>query len=460
MKRSRILRLLGGRWAGLVLVWITGCTPQSSSAAPGQGMDSGPDSGTSKVLPSSAPGRFVSGGVVPSDLAGVLRLFPQGEITEAAGPASLRTRLGELLRSMQPAAGHAPRQAVFVVDRSLPENLAPALEWALAGNREQLEQGGAFALVSYGNSAGAGSAQVEAPLEQAPYALLKAVSRLKWSPEGSGLGGSGTALQEVMRLDWQPGRSPHIVLLTNDVPRPDLIPSGVLPPAPVAQTWEDIAAWAHRTGAILHGVRCRLELADGRGTDVDAPPLPGMPPGVASGLFWKGRHVQASFPKGMEASLQAVLEASSSSEGPVDVVLAIDSTGLMGEALRSLEGAAAVLERFVSSPGRRLALIRWGDGSPQVRVNFIHQANTVRRALAAWRPGPRGDPPKDAFSALVTATKLVWRPAARKEVLVLTAAPVSPGASLRAVLDWAEREDVTVTFIEPVAEPRPPPPGR
>ncbi|WP_143076183.1 vWA domain-containing protein [Stigmatella erecta] len=208
-------------------------------------------------------------------------------------------------------------------------------------------------------------------------------------------------------------------------------------------------------------MRCRLELADGRGTDVDAPPAPGMPLDVASGLFWKGRHVQAGFPKALEASLQAALEASSGAEGPVDVVLAIDSTGLMGEALRPLAGAAAVLERFVSAPGRRLALVRWGDGAPKVRVNFTPQANTVRRALAAWRPGRPGDPPKDAFSAMGTAMKLGWRPGARKAVLVLTAAPVSPGAARSAVLDWAEREGVTVTFIEPVAEPRgPPSPGR
>ncbi|MGK3964022.1 hypothetical protein WMF38_07565 [Sorangium sp. So ce118] len=391
------------------------------------------------------------------DLAALVRAFPDGEVSDVGGPASLRAWMHDWLGAIGSRSGKAPIDMAFVLDLTLPEEAASALELSLAANRTALDQRGRFALISSGSVAGAWRARVEAPLGDDLYAVLRALHRVGWTPDGSGAGlaPSLAGLLEATRLDWRAGAGHrHIVLLTDDRPRPNLIRRDALPAVdPSMRT--TIAAWARANNATLHAVRCLLEFADGRGTGPEARPDPGVPLEIVAGLFRDGRYTHAESPAALVAAVEDTLARAAPDGVPADVVLAVDRTGLMGEALGALVTARPALDRFVAQPGRRLALIRWGSGAPATAVAFTSKKGAVPAALAALRPGPLRDWPKDVFAALDAARRLPWSSAARKTVLVLTAAPAETGTASSAVLDWTDDLATKVHFVAPAPGARP-----
>lgn len=231
MGRSHRFPGLASTWPTRLAVWFTplalctsGCgnttTASTTSTAPlSVGSGAGLARGAAEPL---LPSPEAAG---PDDFAALVRVFARGQVAEIAGPTALRAWMREMLGAIASEPG-ASMEVAFVLDRTMPENVALALELSLAGNRAKLAQGGRFALLSSGSGNGAWWARVEAPLGDDPYAVVRAAGRVEWTPDGGG-GGVGAALAglvEATRLDWRAGKGHrHLVLLTDDRSRPEAL---------------------------------------------------------------------------------------------------------------------------------------------------------------------------------------------------------------------------------------------
>jgi hypothetical protein len=368
---------------------------------------------------------------------GLVQAFARGDVADVGGDASLRAWVREFVVGLK--GGDEPIEIAFVVDRSLGVNAAQSLALAAAGARPEFPlKMGRAGLVSYAAGGGGWVTRVEAPLAEGLPGVIGAAMRVEWAPDGgAGIGGGWAGLAEAMRLEWRvpPGRR-HVVLLLDDRATDGLRVNPWPADDPALRT--KVAAWGR--DAVLHVVRSRLELADGRGRGPEAPLDPGVPPAVIAGLVRNGRHTVVDTPAPMRAAVSGGLEALAG--GPADVAIVVHRIGTDLAALRP------AIDRFMAGPEHRLALLHWDAAGVEVLAGLTGDAGVAVRALGklrAVRPEMRARP---VFTALAAAQGLAWQPAARKVVIVLTAAPALVTAEAAAVLAWTEAAEVTVYIVE------------
>ncbi|MGD0530485.1 MAG: vWA domain-containing protein, partial [Polyangiaceae bacterium] len=222
-------------------------------------------------------------------------------------------------------------------------------------------------------------------------------------------------------------------------------------PAEAAQR-ERVAAWARRTGADLHAIRCQFELNDGRTDPSNAAvvrPDRGDPLDLAPGFFRDGSYVAASSNSALAEAVDKALTRAASAQGAVDIALVVDRTGRMGASLETLRGMRSTFEGFVASPDRRLAIVGWGEGPAVVSMPFGRSPESIDRAFRGLRPVPSNDQGKDLLGALDVARRLGWRPDAQKSLVVMTATTWHWGRPFAPVEDWTDEAHVALTFVEP-----------
>jgi hypothetical protein len=199
----------------------------------------------------------------------------------------------------------------------------------------------------------------------------------------------------------------------------------------------------------VHIALCRLELRDGRGEGPEAPPDPGAPLAVIAGLVRDGRHVRADSSEALRVAVSDALAGLA--DAPADVALVVDGRGKMGQSLAGLGALQPALDRFVATAGHRVALLRWDGDGASVVAGLTQAPGVVPGALRRLRAGSPDDRPRPIFAALAAAQGLPWDPAARRLVLVLTAAPARIDAQADAVLAWTDTASVAVQIVEPRA---------
>lgn len=376
-----------------------------------------------------------------NDVLAIVQVFARGAATEVAGDAALAAWVREFLPTLAAEAG--PFELVFVVDRSLAQDAAQSLALALAGARAQLPAGGRGGLVSFAARGGSWVTRVEAPLADDVHSLIRAATRVEWSPDGgAGVAGAWAGLAELAALDWRvPPERRHVVLLLDERASDGLKMEGR--PADDPGTRSRVAAWAR--GAVVHVVLCRLEQADGRGEGAEAPPDPGVPLATVAGLVHDGGHTRVESSAALVAAVSEELVRLA--DAPADLALVVDRGGVMGRSLATLGALQPALDRFVATPGHRLALLDAGDA--KVLAGLADKPGVVPAALRRLRAGPPADAPRPLFTALASAQGLAWAPASRKRVIVLTGAPARVNQAADAVLEWFETAAVALQIVEP-----------
>lgn len=413
---------------GLVLM---ACGPVASErAAPPAG----------EVVANAAPAAAVAPApaVVPAadSVPAILQAFARGDVAEVSGGASLRAWVREFVVGLK--AGEAAVDVVFVVDRSMSHDAARALALALAGARPEFPlKTGRAGLVSVAARAGAWVGRVEAPLADGFPDVIGAAMRVEWAPDGgAGVAGGWAGLAEATRLEWRaPFGRRHVVVLLDERAGDGLKMEAR--PADDAALRSRVAAWGR--DAAVHVVQCRLELADGRGQGPEAPPDPGVPADVVAGLVRNGRHTEVAAPSELVAAVSGGLEALAG--GPADVAIVVDRIGT------DLAGLRPAVDRYMAVPEHRFALLGW-DAGVEVLAGLTDEAKVATRALGKLRATPTETRARPMFTALAAAQGLAWRPAARKVVFVLTAAPARVTAEAATVLAWSDAAEVTVYVFE------------
>jgi hypothetical protein len=424
---------------GLVLLVMSGFAQAEPGPPPATRAGAGV---ASAAIPSTAL-------PTPASLAGLVRIFPRGEVWQVAGRASFGAQLDDVLKTIARDSAGREVEVAFVVDRSLESNLGAELELALAANRDKLPRG-RLALIACGVRDGSWSARVLAPLAPDAYATLRATEHVDWQPEGSGMGARVAGLAAAARLDWRAKQGhPHIVLVA-DEPAQGLAFVG--PADGPAGQLADVAHWAQSSQASLHVLRCALDEHDGRGRDASSDSLERrhlVTVDQVAGLFRQGRHVKVASPDEFASALASALEPLTSDTSAADVALLVDAKGKVGEATRALRDRQAAFDGFMSHPHHRVALVQFFDkGPPKQVLGLTGDKGALARALRGLpRVGP-GDYPKNVSAAVLSATRLGWNPAARKALVMVTAAAARGGVD-PSLLDWAESNRVAVTIIEP-----------
>ena len=387
----------------------------------------------------------------PQTLHQLVSLFPHGEVVGASGRRSLAAVLGEVLQSIaRDSAGQEPEIA-FVVDLSQGGDLGGELALALAAHRDQMPRG-RYALVVCGGGDGGEKARVDRALNADAFSVLRAADRIAGGPRGSEVAASVVGLAAAAHLDWRSGVPPQVVLLASERIAGDL--DAVAPGKRVdGEALAEVLRWARSSKARLFAIDAHLEDHDGRGDDESEDSLEQH--GLVSlqqlaGLFREGRHLQISSPRELTLAFEEALARTGSDVAGADVALLVDSSGLMGEATKLVRAAHGSLARFVVAKRHRLAIVRFlGKGAPTIVLPFTDKAATVTRATRGLRRGEVGDWPKNLSAVLTAARRLRWDKASKKALILLTAADASGGLD-PAVLEWAEKERVALTVIEPL----------
>ena len=121
-----------------------------------------------------------------------------------------------------------------------------------------------------------------------------------------------------------------------------------------------------------------------------------------------------------------------SSNAPLDLVFAIDSTGSMGEVISSVEDNVEALARTIASTSSnyRFALVDYkddpaNDSSYQARVDsgFTTDVDGFAAAVRTITADGGGDTPESVYSGVMTALGLPWRDGVRKSVIAIGDAP-------------------------------------
>jgi hypothetical protein len=386
--------------------------------------------------------------------------------------------LGEILDAIAKSESKAPSEVAFVIDASGDQPIQGTLALALARYRAGTEQGGTrprrAALVIGFKRESTWAARVAVPFTEDLFALGLETLRARESSgqlDEGGIGAVWSALDLVSELPWAPASRPHVILLSDDrrfceredalgnSGCPDADPSfpistwGDRPPETDPRVPEQIREWARARRAVLHVVRCQLEGDDGNaGKDSTSPSIhPGTEFPWIAALFREGVSASPVTGPALIAALERALDsAQANAPNGVDALLIVHEKGSMNGELPGIKRALPVFQRFLSSEGRRLGLVRWGRArtSFSTASQFTGDPRTFAAALQSLRAGPAGDYPSDVWAALEMARNFGFRKTAKKAVILLDSAGASRGLD-RDVVEWVERESIAVTFISP-----------
>jgi hypothetical protein len=413
-----------------VLAWavvLVACA--SPAAAPAQGRDAGPRD-------ASAPASV-------DDLAAAVRAFPRGEIT----PISLADQLpGAILKI---ADGDEATEIAIALDMASKWDPADALVLALASDRAKLVGRRRFALVSCTNHLGEWKVRIESGFTGEPYEILRAARKIDNLGSVSGRGAYWSCLAGVAGLGWSSSSQVRrqIILISEDRSGSGMVAETTLP-AIDAKARMAAIAWARSSQATLHVLRPEATETE-RTRSVYEPELDtGIPLAQVAGLFRLGSTAVVQAGADLPAEIdRALAHVTAGTSGSVDVALVVDRSGRMGAALGDLRRALPVLERFVTVPGHRLALITWDErGRPKIVAPLTTESGTLSAALAATRRGSPGRWPTNVVGAVGAARRLAWGPGARKAVVAMTASPATEANPM--VLDWTDTDSVVVVLIE------------
>lgn len=123
------------------------------------------------------------------------------------------------------------------------------------------------------------------------------------------------------------------------------------------------------------------------------------------------------------------------SEGSVDVVFVIDTTGSMGDDIAGVKNFASQFVDDLTSRTRsyRVALVDYrdfparsgssGDYPSKVRLNFTDNKSSIQGAINGLSLGDGGDFPETVWSGLEAGIALPWRPGVKKVVIQIGDAP-------------------------------------
>jgi hypothetical protein len=398
--------------------------------------------------------------VVPSHLG---MSFPSGGDTQPSSPLPLEQSLRELLDAAAREDGTPEAlEIAFIVDMSFHADVAQAaqeLELALAKNRPKLARV-RVGLVATGNFGGQWSARIDVPLNHDSYDIQRALRKLEYEQQwakGAGTGASWEGLVAATRLDWR-SRHPRIVLLTDARPpgneraeeRDRQIQQSTQSPEQL------VSGWAQRSNATLHALRCRYTDEDNEEyfarAQSDVLPRPQYPLDLIANLFRNGHHVEVAQASELVAALKETFaRLARTPEQPdhpgLDVALLLDSSWSMRSVLRDLAAGRVTLDRFVRTPGHRLALIQYGKGEPSVLVNLTSKSGVTPNAIARLSTSEKGPSEHaDFFPALDLAHRSLEWGTARASFIVLSATQTSTGHARHR--DWTDRSD-DITILDP-----------
>jgi hypothetical protein len=376
------------------------------------------------------------------DLAAAVRAFPRGEIT----PISLADQLpGEILKI---ADGDQATDIAIAVDLATAWDPLSALQLALAADRPKLAGRRRFALVSCTNRLGEWKVRIENGFTGDPYDILRAIGKVDVVGSVSGRGAFWSCLAGVASLGWSSSSQVRrqIMLISDDSPGPGKVAATKLP-AIDAKARMAAIAWARSSHADLHVLRPEAtETARPRPLYEPARDT-GIPLAQLAGLFRLGSTALVRTGADLPAEIdRALANVTTGTNGSVDVALVVDRSGYTVAALGDLRRALPVLERFVTLPGHRIALITWDERRrPKIVAPLTTKSATLAAALAATRRGSPGGWPTDVVGAVGAARRLSWAPGARKAVIAITASRATEANPI--VLDWTDTDSVSVILI-------------
>jgi hypothetical protein len=420
------------RVVAVVAALCAGCASSAATGAAG-------------ARASGTPTATAAGGAPASPAPAAASAAARWEVSEAAGHYSLIALMESMAAALGGAGseGGAGLDVAFLVDASSLDAHRP-LSLSHLALRALTDGGARVAAVSFAGAYGGTGASVTARREidfstdalSVRHALARVPFGTATAPPPAAA--VTAALREAARLSWRPGAPRALVVLA----------AGGLEPTSAGE-----AAAATGAGA-LRWVRLRLELGDGYGTGSDRPEDAdkGVDLRAVAGLFREGTYHEVLFaaaPPLAAAAGRLRARADATTGGRAELVLVVDSTGVMGGCLAVLrKEARRALRAFLDrAAGRRVALVRYGTKiAPRVELAFTADLAAAVAAVDRLKRGPVGDWPKELFPALARARTLAWAPGAARAAVVLTGAPA--GGVDEALLDWAETESLQVDVIE------------
>lgn len=327
----------------------------------------------------------------PADgLRDVASVFPGSQLVSSpGGSAFLDEAVGDVLTAIAREDNGAPSQVAFVVDRSFVDDFGPALEMAFAATRAKAPAG-SYALISCGQDNGIWSARIEVPLTPDLYSILRAPARVRWTSNGTAIPATWMGLSKATDLAWKPAPSrPHVVVLTDDRPNPDVI--GTLPRAlrPDPSVRARVTSWAQKWRAVVHVIRVRpgppseprSEGDDGPGAEIS----------MITALFRKQRYVRASGLAELTGALEQSLSRAAEGNEPSDFVIVDDQTGGLdgphGAITRALQAFQLFSHLPEPSPGTG-SLGKWDQASGAVRFHQRRREDRPPRLEVATEGRP------------------------------------------------------------------------
>jgi hypothetical protein len=153
-----------------------------------------------------------------------------------------------------------------------------------------------------------------------------------------------------------------------------------------------------------------------------------------------------------------------SSNGDIDIIFAIDTTGSMGSSINQVKQYADQIVDNVTSrtSSARFGLVTYRDqpsytGDPSDYASrldqpFLTGSTAIKAAVNAISVGGGGDYPESMYSGLMTSLEQPWRPGVKKVVLVLADAPPHDpepvtGYTAQTVIDKAFAVDPAEVYV-------------